>query len=198
MIVVDTETTGIDSDRHSIVSIGAVDFLHPERRFYEECRIWDGAIISDEALAINGYTREQVTDPNKQSVEELLRRFVTWVEESEGHTVMGQNPIFDLSFLDESAERYHIQLPFPHRSLDQHSICFAHMIARGITPPTIKKHSGLNSDLIMEYVGIPSEPKPHIAINGALYEAEAFSRLLYGKNLLPEFAEYPVPFSFSK
>ncbi|MEI6480047.1 MAG: 3'-5' exonuclease [bacterium] len=193
MIVVDVETTGVDPDRHSIVSIGAVDFLHPERRFYEECRIWDGAIISDEALAINGYTREEVTDIKKQSLEEILKKFFMWVEESEGHTIMVLHPIFDLSFLDESAERYHLQLPFPKRSLDLHSICFAHMIKGGLIPPIINKHSAVNSDLIMQYVGIPTEPKPHIALNGALYEAEAFSRLLYDKNLLPEFAEYPLP-----
>ena len=193
MIVVDVETTGVDPDRHSIVSIGAVDFLHPERRFYEECCIWDGAIISDEALVINGYTREEVMDTKKQSLEEILKKFFIWIEESEGHTVMGQNPIFDLSFLDESAEQYHLQLPFPKRSLDLHSICFAHMIKGGLVPPIINKHSAVNSDLIMQYVGIPTEPKPHIALNGALYEAEAFSRLLYDKNLLSEFAEYPLP-----
>lgn len=193
MIVLDVETTGIDPDRHSIVSIGAVDFLHPERKFYEECKIWDGAIISDEAMAVNGYTIEQVTDPNKKSLEEILKMFFKWVLESESHTIMGHNPIFDLSFLDESAERYHLELPFPHRSLDQHSVCFAHMLAHGITPPTHNKRSDLNSDKIMEYVGIPTEPKPHIALNGALYEAEAFSRLLYSKNLLPEFKEYKIP-----
>ena len=193
MIVVDVETTGVDPDRHSIVSIGAVDFLHPERRFYEECCIWDGAIISDEALVINGYTREEVVDTKKQSLEEILKKFFIWIEESEEHTIMVLHPIFDLSFLDESAERYHLQLPFPKRSLDLHSICFAHMIKSGLIPPIINKHSAVNSDLIMQYVGIPTEPKPHIAINGALHEAEAFSRLLYDKNLLPEFAEYPLP-----
>jgi len=193
MIVVDVETTGVDPDRHSIVSIGAVDFLRPERKFYEECRIWDGAIISDEALVINGFSHEQITDQKKQSLEEILKKFFTWIEQSEGHTVMVLHPVFDLSFLDESAERYHLQLPFPKRSLDLHSICFAHMIKNGFTPPIVNKHSAVNSDLIMQYVGIPTEPKPHIALNGALYEAEAFNRLLYGKNLLPEFAEYPIP-----
>ena len=193
MIVVDVETTGIDPDRHSIVSIGAVDFLHPERRFYEECCVWAGAHISEEALVINGYTKEQVTDASKKSLEEILTDFFAWVEESEGHTVMVLHPIFDLSFLDESAERYHLQLPFPKRSLDLHSICFAHMVARGIVPPIHNKRSDLNSDKIMQYVGIPTEPKPHIALNGAVYEAEAFSRLLYNKNLLPEFKQYPIP-----
>lgn len=193
MIVVDVETTGIDSDRHSIVSIGAVDFLHPEKRFYEECRIWEGALITDEALVINGYTREEVVDKNKQTLEDVLKKFFAWIAECDSHTMMGHNPAFDLSFIEESAERYHMQLPFPKRSLDLHSVCFSHMVSNGITPPIHNKRSDLNSDRVMEYVGIPTEPKPHIAINGAVYEAEAFSRLMYGKNLLPEFKEYKIP-----
>ncbi len=50
----------------------------------------------------------------------------------------------------------------------------------------------LDSDAVMTYVGIPTEPKPHIALNGALWEAEAISRLLYQKNLLSQFEQYPI------
>jgi len=192
MIVVDIETSGIDPDRHSIVSIGAVDFSHPERRFYEECRVWEGALISEEALLINGYTEVEITDVRKQTDEDLLKKFVVWVEAGDSHTLMGHNPAFDISFLDETAERYHIELPFPHRSLDLHSICFAHMIKAGITPPVHNKRTDINSEKVSEYVGIPIEPKPHNALNGAIYEAEAFSRLLYNKKLLPEFENYPI------
>jgi hypothetical protein len=51
----------------------------------------------------------------------------------------------------------------------------------------------LSADTTLKYVGIPPEPKPHHALNGAKYEAEAFSRLIYGKNLLHEFAQFAVP-----
>ena len=45
----------------------------------------------------------------------------------------------------------------------------------------------------MEYVGIPVEPHPHNALNGAKQSTEAISRLLYDKKLLPEFDKYPIP-----
>jgi len=45
----------------------------------------------------------------------------------------------------------------------------------------------------MEYVGIPAEPKPHNALRGAKWEAEVFMRLLYNKNLFPEFKEFEIP-----
>jgi hypothetical protein len=45
----------------------------------------------------------------------------------------------------------------------------------------------------MNYVGLPSEPKPHRAINGARFEAEALSRLLFGIVKLDEFRKYAIP-----
>ena len=196
MIVVDVEMSGVNPNKNSIVSIGAIDFDTPVRRFYEECRVWDGAHISDEALAVNGYTKEQLLDTTKQTPEELIKNFIKWAQSCGEHTLMGQNPGTDLWFMENTANMFHIGWPFAHRSLDLHTVCVMHMIKRGIELPVENNRSNINSDFIMKYVGIPSEPKPHIALNGAIYEAEAFSRLLYGKNLLPEFTTYPVPDKF--
>lgn len=197
MIVLDIETTGVDFKVHSIVSIGAVDFLHPERRFYEECRIFPSAHIDPEGLAVNGFTQEQIEDVSKKTDGEIVKDFLKWLSESEEQTIAGQNPmVVDVPFLRAVSERYHFNNTFAHRSLDLHSVCYLHMTERGVTPPVdpVKKHTALNSDTIMTYVGIPTEPHPHNALNGALYEAEAFSRLLYGKFLLEEFKKCPIPF----
>ena len=61
MLVVDVEASGTDYSKHSIVSVGALDFANPKNRFYEECRIWDGAHIMDGALTVNGFTKAQIT-----------------------------------------------------------------------------------------------------------------------------------------
>lgn len=53
--------------------------------------------------------------------------------------------------------------------------------------------SALSLDKILEYAGLPPEPKPHRAINGAKREAEAFYRMRYGKPLFPEFKKFPLP-----
>lgn len=192
MIVIDVETTGVDEVKHSILSVGAVDFEHPEKQFYEECRAYSGAHIDDEGLAINGFTREQVMDSNKQTDEELIRHFMAWALQAEEYTFAGQNPSFDRDFLQRTANRYHLEWPFAFRTIDQHSVCFTHMIKRGVTPPVIHNHSDLNSDKIMQYVGIPAEIHPHNALNGAKIATEALSRLLYDKNILPEFKDFPI------
>jgi DNA polymerase III epsilon subunit-like protein len=194
MIVVDVEATGLDPQAYSLLSIGAVDFLHPEERFYEECRMWDGAHILPEALTINGFTEEQIKDPAKKTEAALIESFLKWMDTREDKTIAGQNPHVDLSFIIAAAHRNHLNISLAHRLIDLHSIAYAHMVSRGLTPPQKNNHSGINSDLIMEYVGIPSEPKPHIGINGAIWEAEAFHRLLYKKGLLEQFKQYPLPF----
>jgi len=195
MIVIDVEATGIDEIKHSILSIGAIDFDNPSNQFYEECRAFDGAHVMDEALVINGYTQEQVFDKNKQPDGEPVRHFIEWTKSVKEHTLAGQNPSFDRDFIHRAADRNHIDWPFAFRTIDQHSVCFTHMVKKGIVPPVLNNRSDLNSDKIMKYVGIPTEPHPHNALNGAKVAAEALSRLLYDRKLLPEFVDDSMPWT---
>lgn len=192
MIVADIEATGIDFHKHSILSIGAVDFENPERQFYGECRMWEGASIMSDALAVNGFTREECTDTKKHSLKELMDDFLHWIEQCEDKTLAGQNPSFDRDFLNNSFGRSSIGWHFSYRTLDLNSMAYMDMIKRGIPVQHKNDRADLSLDTILEYVGLPTEPKPHHGLTGAKMEAEAFSRLLYGKNLLQEFAEYPI------
>jgi len=188
--------TGLEPNLHSIVSIGAVDLTYPERQLYEECRAWDGAKIEDEALAVNGFTMEQVLDPAKQTEGEALQKFIAFAQTIDDITIAGQNVFTDQYFLLAAAKRAgHTAWPFAHRIIDIHTLCYEHMIKRGVTPPfnAEKKHTALNLDAVLNYCGIPEEPKPHNALTGAKCNAEVISRLLYGKKLLPEFEQYAIP-----
>jgi len=196
MIVLDVEASGTEAHKHSIVSVGALDIANPTNRFYMECRIWDGAHIMDEAMAVNGFTREQITDPSKPSEADLTHAFLRWSESVAERTFAGQNVSFDRDFLRAAAERAgHTDWPFAHRTLDTHTMAYMHMLQRGLQPPTdpVKKHSALNLDAVLNYCGLPGEPLPHNALTGALSHAEVIARLLYGRKLLPEFAQYDIP-----
>lgn len=192
MIVADIEATGLDPHKHSILSIGAVELEHPDRQFYGECRMWEGASIMTDALAVNGFTRQECTDPRKHSIEELMQMFLHWIEQCGDKTLAGHNVSFDRDFINDSFARAHIGWHFPYRTLDLHSMAYMDAMRRGIAIPHKNDRTDFSLDAILKYVGLPEEPKPHIGINGAKYEAEAFSRLLYGKNLLPEFLSYPI------
>jgi len=196
MIVVDVEASGVDYAKHSIISLGAIDFYNPLRQMYEECRIWDGAHIEDDAIAVHGLTKEEQTDPSKQSEAELVRKFIAFAELADDRTLAGQNPSFDRDFLKAAAARAgHTNWPFAHRTIDSHSLAWMHMVKRGLTPPIdpLKKHSALNLDAVLNYCGIPEEPTPHNALTGAKSHAEVISRLLHDKKLLPEFEQYAIP-----
>jgi len=192
MIVIDAEMSGLDPLKHSIVSLGAVDFARPERQFYGECRIWDGAETDPEALAVNGFTEEQCRDKNRKSETELIKEFYEWIQPITDRTIAGQNVSFDAQFLNQALKRANIEWKFSFRTLDLHAVVYTQFLKEGREVPMKQDQSGLSLDKILTSFGLPEEPKPHIALNGAKYEAEVFSRIIRGKNLLPEFAQYPV------
>src|SRR3990167_7054515 len=90
MIVLDIEATGVEPKKHSIVSIGALDLANPTNRFYMECRVWDGAHIMDEALGVNGFTRQQVPDAPTPPDAALTHAFLGGRGGGGGGTFAGQ------------------------------------------------------------------------------------------------------------
>lgn len=192
MIVLDIEASGTTYEKHSILSLGALDLARPEYRLYLECRIWDGAHVDPEALAVNGFSLAEAQDPTKQTEAQLIAQFLTWADDIEDQTLAGQNVSFDRDFVKAACERAGYAYPFAHRTVDTHTLAYMHHVLHGKQVPFDKRHSALNLDTILNYVGIPSEPEPHNALTGALSHAEVIARLLYGTPLLPEFTQYPL------
>jgi DNA polymerase III epsilon subunit-like protein len=195
MLVLDIEGSGVNYEKNSIVSLGALDLDNPTNRFYAECRVWDGAHIEEEALEVNGFTREEILDPNKMSETELIRNFIGWAQDLKNRTFAGQNVSYDRDMAKAAAHRAHLDWNFAHRTIDVHTLGWMHMVKRGLTPPLDVEHhrSALNLDALLTYCGIPEEPQPHNALTGALCHAEVISRLLHNKKLLPEFTQYEIP-----
>ncbi len=195
MISIDVEASGIDYQKHSIVSLGAVDLENPERRFYGECRIWEGAHIMEDALAVNGYSEAEITDNAKQTEADLVRAFLEWSQHSANRTLLGQNVSFDRDMVRAAADRADLAYDFAYRTIDTHTLCYMHMVKSGLPEPIDFEHrrTSLTLDAVLNYCGIPEEPEPHNALNGALCHAEVASRLLYNKKLLPEFSQFEIP-----
>ena len=131
MIIVDIEASGTEYHKHSIVSIGALDFDNPTNQFYDECRIWDGAHIMDGALEVNGFTKEEIIDPNKKTEAEITKAFLAWAADVKERTLVGQNVSFDRDFLKTAAERAHTDWPLAYRTIDTHTLAYMHIIKRG-------------------------------------------------------------------
>lgn len=193
MIVVDVETSGMSPELNSILSIGALDLANPSNQFYIECDPWAGAQIQPEAMLVNGIDVNNLGLGKRSDYSTAIKKFIDWLRPISDRTLAGHNTGFDRSFLESAAVRSGIDWRFGYRTIDLHSVAYVQMLKRGLKPPVKEGRTDLDSDKIHKYVGLPDEPKPHIAINGAKWEAEAFSRLIYGKNLLPEFKKYKIP-----
>ncbi|MBI4147778.1 3'-5' exonuclease [Candidatus Woesearchaeota archaeon] len=189
MLVIDCETTGTYYKRHSIASIGAVDFDHPDRQFYRECQIYEGAQIDHQALDVNGFTRDSLTDPRKPSLEDAVREFCTWAGVD---VTAGGNPDFDWKFLRESAKKYNIPWQLARVAIDIISLCYGHQLKRRV-PKEDMVAKRATVDETLHYAGLPTEPRPHHALTGAKMEAEALSRLVSGKGLFEEYKQLLVP-----
>jgi DNA polymerase III epsilon subunit-like protein len=193
MIVLDIETTGWEFVKHGIIGIGALDFEDPSNQFYGECCVRKDAILDPEASVVHGMSEEQLRDPKKQSEESLIRAFDAWANHIPDKTLAGHNVgFFDRGHLQAAYARYRLVWPYSRRTVDLHTLAYTELRKKRQPVPRDGEVSGLSLDIIAVLVGLPKEPQPHVAINGAKYEAEAFSRLLFRKNLLPEFKKYPV------
>lgn len=193
MIVVDIETSGTNPYKHSILSVGAVDFSNPERQFYEECRIEKDKEFTDEALDVNGFKKESLSDPKKKGLDEMLSEFIGWLQPVKDKTIAGHNVNFDADFLNYSFKKYGMNFSFGHRVVDTHSLVYSAMLSRGLKVPLKNEKTGITSDCVFDYVGLPPEPKPHNALNGARMEAEALHRIIYGKPLFDCFKAHALP-----
>jgi DNA polymerase III epsilon subunit-like protein len=195
MIVLDVESTSLNPVTGSMLSLGALDLDEPTNQFYDECRIWDGAHVTDEALAINGFSKEEIIDSAKKSEAELVAAFIAWATDRPKNRILAaQNVSFDLEYVQEACKRAGIECPFGKRTIDTHTLVWLHMTERGITPPlNDNKHSAINLDFALDYCGVPGEPKPHNALTGAYCHAEVISRIAYNRNALPDFSTFPIP-----
>ena len=193
MIVIDTETSGVDTNKNGLISIGAVDFDNPSNRFYGECYVFENAHIDDDALKINGFNEQDIRDTSKMSEKELCEKFIDWTKVPADLTLAGENPSFDRDFLRMAFLRSRMNWPFAYRTVDLHSVAISYLLSKNIPVPARNKHFDFGLDEILEFTGLPENPLPHHALHDALLEAEAISRLIYGKNLLFEFEQNEIP-----
>lgn len=173
-VVVDCETTGLDAGRCSLLSIGAVVPATGEE-FYGECRVYPGAVVTMEALEVNGSSMDRCYDLDYQTEADLVRSFVTWAKPKKFVLTGGKNPFFDQQFLKRAWRRAEPEVDWP---LSSRTICL-HSLAWGWALKHAPELVGVvKSDDLYVLMGLERETKPHHALGGARHEAEAFEHLL--------------------
>lgn len=174
--VVDVETTALDAERGSLVSIGAEHPLTGET-FYGQCRVRHGALIEPEAMAVN--MADWIEDGDLPTESELVEKFARWASKRGVRLIGGKNPAFDVRWLFAAWKRAGRdgRLSFSHRTLDLHSLALAWAL---VNRPAAVTAEGFKTDDVYRLLGLPPEPHPHNALTGARMEMDAF-RVLLGK-----------------
>ncbi len=188
MIIVDVETTGLDPERNSILSIGALNFSDPKDQFYGECTVWKGAEIDGNALRINGFTMRDIRK-NPKSPKDIMKEFLEWAKEVGSRVLGGYYTRFDYSFLRSAARMSGIPFPFRKNVTDLHNI-FSEKL--GVDRKLYERNLIFSLNEILLNVGLPPEPDPHNALRGAKFTAEALARIKRGKSIIREFREFPI------
>ncbi|CAC12497.1 hypothetical protein [Thermoplasma acidophilum] len=177
MIFIDTETTGLDPTKCSVISVGAVVYEDPSSRFYMEARPDPDAMIDDGALAVNGFTKEYLSSI-ANAMYDMLTTFTEWyASNSSDYTVAGYNIDFDISFLSQECLMNSVRMIRIDRRIDLKNL---------FETSDLYKGGRKRLDDLLMALGLGTERKPHNALYGALAEAEAYAMLVEKRRILPQ------------
>lgn len=111
LIVVDTETTGLDVDKHWVLEVAAVNVRTGEELYFVPA-LPVGALDEAEgkALKLNGYFSRDVY-AHRLSIETAWPYWLKLWDWLDGNTLGGSNPSFDAAMLNRSMQWCHNGIP---------------------------------------------------------------------------------------
>ncbi|MFH1787636.1 MAG: 3'-5' exonuclease [archaeon] len=210
MIVLDIESSGVDTGKCGIWQIGAFEIENPENQFLEESRIDDEDLVEEGAIKITGRSEEEMRNSNKQSQKQLILNFLEWAKRCKDRIIIGHNIGWDFNILQNKCSRYEISNQFiktiGYKGLDTYSIAqLEHLETKGDFAIKEDGRGDMGLHKVLEFCGIKDnriildgnevekEGKPHNALEDAKLTGECFNRLVFGKNLFSEFAKFEMP-----
>lgn len=173
VVIIDTETGGLDPSRHSILSVGMVVL-----GTNQECEVFisEPTISAEpEALAINGINLEwlRAVGLSPQAAVLSIEEFRTQVSQDGPITFAGHNLSFDVGFLRRLYTIAGAEWPrgLTHRTVDTHSLLWA-LAVSGKIPA-----SACGSEGAFAFFGIDA-PGRHTALGDARATSLLLARLI--------------------
>ena len=177
LLFIDSETGGLDPDKHSLLSIALVVWEDRKIIDSKEILINDGILsVTQEALTINRIDLEehkQSAVSSSLAMAEILLFIGKHFAGKDKITLAGHNVHFDVAFLKRffSANNKDFSDYFSHRIIDTSSILHYLYLAGCI------KHKAISSDEAFELFDIKVEGR-HTALGDAIATAKLFTKLL--------------------
>ncbi len=177
LLFIDTETGGLDPNKHSLLSLAMVVWEDMKIIDSQELLINDGKLsVTEEALSINKIDIEkhkQSAISPSQAIEKIFLFISRHFPQQRKITIAGHNVHFDIGFLKLlfSQNKKDFSEFFSHRIIDTSSILHYLYLAGHI------KHRAISSDEAFELFEIKVEGR-HTALGDAMATAKLFTKLL--------------------
>ncbi|GAB6073661.1 3'-5' exonuclease [Nautilia lithotrophica] len=167
VVVVDTETTGLDRKKDEIISIGAVIVKNNRILLSKKFHIFvkPSKELSIESIKIHKITPDMLK--NAFEPETAIKKFLNFVK---NRPLVGYYLEFDVAMLNKLTKKY-LGIKLPNKQIEVSAIYYDKKI--GLIP---QKHIDLRFDSIMKDLDLPIIGK-HDALNDAIMTALMYIKL---------------------
>lgn len=180
VLVIDTETGGLDAGKHSILELGAVVWENNGLNDIVDYTICESTIVVDPyALKVNKIDLRKTAEEGENPTD-VVWSFNRWLEDNFGHdriTLAGYNVSFDVDFLKRLyslAPDSNYNKRFTHRTIDIASIVRGHIISS-----KIDLSLQASSDETWGVYGVtPADSERHTARGDAIATANLLTAVL--------------------
>lgn len=169
LAITDFEMTGLDVHQHEIIEIGLV-LAHPKTlEVIDELDLKVKPLhietADPKALAVNGYNEADWKDATAPEY-----AFAQYANLTEDAIFVAHNMAFDWGFFQEAVRAFGVWNRMDYHRIDTFSVAWTKLRGSGL--------ESFNLASIARHLGVPEEPLPHRAINGARCAYEIYKKLL--------------------
>lgn len=172
IVVVDTETNGLDPARHVAVEVAWINLTTGDSGvFVPRHNVSEVLAAADnQALQINRYVDRLALAKQDANGNDAYQ----FAEQLHGNTLAGSNPTFDAAFLTEMYRRYDDEVDGPGQPGWHHRLLDLSAYAAGVLGISPAELPGLST--VCDLLGVENVA-PHTALEDAIATAECFRRL---------------------
>lgn len=166
----DVETSGLDSAIHEILEIGLVLVNQKTGEIIDtlDIKVKPEHIetANPEALKVNGYS-----EADWQDAVSLLDAMTLYSQKASDAIFCSHNVTFDWSFIAEAFKKAGLKSTLDYHRLDLFTLIWTKTQGTKIESFSLSK--------VAAFLGLPEEPLPHRAINGASTAHEIFMKITH-------------------
>jgi len=168
-VVLDSETTGLDTRRDRIITIGAVAVIDNEIRLDDHIELMCKLDYNRSSVTVHGITRDETRDAMDEA--EALSQFLDYLKDG---VIVGHHIMHDIQTLNV-AYRRHAGFELRNRSLDTMDLALHLNDAGAFSGRPMAQ--GFDLDGLCKMFDIPAHDR-HTAGGDAFITAQVFQRLL--------------------